>query len=157
MPDAVKQDTKQDVIAVVDPYTEPLHPDDFAAGMLAIYGDTDLTPENMPIANLFAQMNARIYMLEQAMLPFAVQATMMANAQITMRAAGKTGPGGGTWITTPDNIKVSQNEALFYNLVDILGRDKAQAHMEAILKTVQDEAKLKAELAAHTEGGGKLQ
>jgi len=79
----------------------------------------------------------RIKELEEVLLPFAVQGTMISNASINLKAAGRDDPAGGTWLSTLSNINVQPAEQLFYNAVDVYGRKRTEEHMVALFEKMQ--------------------
>lgn len=143
-------------VTIDRPYTEPSHAEDFLSRLAVLFGNTEMSAENKPIADLLMDAFKRIIDLERAMMPFGVQASMMANAMMNLAASDPKRakePAGGTWISTVSNIRMNDNAAIFYNLTDVLGRELVQKHVENIFKKVEADAKLKAEKDSHVEAG----
>lgn len=102
---------------------------------------------------------ARIKTVEDALMPFAMNALVMSNARMCLIADGRgTEPAGGTWISkVPGGIQLQPNEGYFFNACDAAGRARTNNHMASILERVRQATALQGEKDAHVNDGGKLQ
>lgn len=96
----------------------------------------------------------RINVLQTALMPFATQAMVLANARMALMAVGSNDPAGGTWFSNPpQGIQMQATEGLFFNACDALGRGHVEDCMARTFEAVQQRAKEQAEKDKAVEAG----
>lgn len=81
---------------------------------------------------------ARIETLEGALQPFTIHGMAMAQAKMMQIASGRpNNPGGGTWLSTIDNITCAATEKIFYDAIDAFGRAEVERIMAETLLNAQ--------------------
>lgn len=155
-----RPDEKPDVIPAQLPldtsYSEPQSIESLKQRAASFTREAPGTIDDVQI--ILRDMVARIESLEGALLPFAVQAMMMANARMALTANRQPqSPAGGIFICNPNNTTMKPCEQMFFSAIDALGRKRTETHLMDVFKKFQEALAAGEECAKHLEEGGKLQ
>lgn len=152
-------------ILPVDPnYVEPTTLEEFkemAAKLAREAGESRSTLDaervRLEQGALIAFLLARVGKLEEALMPYANMAMMMANARMCLAGDGRAGePAGGTWLSNIQGIQMQANEGIFFNACDAYGRKRIEEHMIKVFNKLQEAAKLQQEKIDHLDAGGRV-
>jgi hypothetical protein len=97
----------------------------------------------------------RAEVLEKVVLPFCLHGFIMSNARMCLAAMGRDDPAGGVWFTQPQNIRMQPNEKIFYEAIDAVGRQRAEAHAMSVFDKINAAKDAAAERTVHVEAGGQ--
>src|ERR1035437_4414122 len=133
----------------VDPnYTEPPTLESLRARAAAFTAAEPGTLDDVQV--LFSAMLDRIAVIEDALLPFATHALMLANMHMVLTAEGRsTEPSGGTWLNGLNNAQMQSNERIFYLAADAIGRAYAEKRIMDIFAKIQEVNVAEAERQKH--------
>lgn len=131
----------------LDPdYIEPLTSDEINEMLLKA---------NLP-PGFHAIVVGRLKAMEEALLPFAVKASLIANARIVLDSQQDfNSPAGGTWIHGPQQIHMQRDELVFFSAADAYGRKRVEDRMIAEFERLKAGKVAAIERDAHIEAGGK--
>lgn len=120
-------------------------------------GPEEIVKKSDNRGKLIGLLLTRIEALETALLPITQQGMVMSNATLCLRGVGRgSEPPGGHWVNQVSTTHLAPSFVMFFNAIDVLGRERSQLHMIENFQRVQDAQKLVAERAEHIAAGGKI-